>query len=180
MTFKGEVICSRVPKALCALGSYEIAMSWEKPVAFGIISIQGGTYSEECYFTKDKSGRELKSFDFMAVDRKLRQVIQTCTVDKAVHCFSFDGEPIFTFKNEELKEPRGVAVGCDSIIFVCNSIRRGSIFMLSQNGLLFKTIKEQCLECPLAIAVKGSRFAVSQAYTRKWDIIRFFTMTIQI
>ena len=178
LSFKGEMVCSRIPKALCAVGSCDIAITWEKPVAFGIISVQGGFYREKSYFTKDQSGRQLKSFDFMAVDRKHQRVIQPCVIDRAAYCFSFEGKPIFAYKNEDLQEPRGVTVNSDGIILVCNETNPGSIHILSQNGHVIKVIKDHCPVYPLAIAFNkdGNCFAVSQK-SGTWDKIFFFSFT---
>ena len=164
LTYKGEIVCQRTPKAICALSSCELAISWEDPVAFGIIVLQGGSYSEICYFTKDKKGRVLKSFDHMAVDKKLRHIIQPCVVDKKVYCFKLDTEPVFAYENEDLTEPRGVAVNPDGIIFVCNRVANGSIHILSEYGLPITIVKESVPTCPLVVAVtkEGAPLAVSQ------------------
>ena len=165
LTLRREIVCKRSPKAMCALATdNEIAIAWEDPVAFGIIAVQGGSYSEVTYFTEDKSDRQLKSFDYMAVDKTFGHVIQPCNVDKAVYCFSLEGEPVFSYKNEELREPRGVAIDAYGNIYVCNWDRSGSIHILSPYGMPIRIFKEQCPAHPLAIGfnVEGNRFAVSQ------------------
>ena len=163
LTYKGEIVCQGTPKAICALSSCELAISWEDPVAFGIIVLQGGSYSEICYFTKDKTGRVLKTFDHMTVDKKLRHIIQPCAIDRMVYCFRLDGEPVFVYKNDELTQPRGVAVNSDGIIFVCNMVAKGSIHILSEYGLPVTVVKESVPTYPLAVTVtkEGDRFAVS-------------------
>ena len=80
-TEKVKLKCEYVPKALYGLSNGDIAIAWDKPVAFGVISSQiwkcsgkvfrdndGLCYCEKVYFTEDKSGRELQSFQFMAID----------------------------------------------------------------------------------------------------------------
>ena len=182
LTLRGEIVCKHSPKAMCALATdNEIAIAWEDPVAFGIIAIQGGSYSEVTYFTEDKSDRQLKSFDYMAVDKTFGHVIQPCNVDKAVYCFSLEGEPVFSYKNEELREPRGVAIDAYGNIYVCNRSRSGSIHILSPYGKSIRIFKEQCPAHPLVIGfnVEGNRFAVSQTsdpflFTCGSDEISFF------
>ena len=181
LTLKGEISCTRSPKAMCALATdNEIAIAWEDPVAFGIIAVQGGSYNETTYFTNDKADRQLKSFDYMAVDKKLGHIIQPCNVDKAVYCFNLVGEPVFSYENEELTKPSGVAVDADGKIYVCNKNSNGSIHILSPHGMPIRIFKEKCPSEPLAIGfnIEGNRFAVSQT-AGNWDIITFFAVAAE-
>ena len=103
-TVKGEVMFEYQPKAIGGMMNGDIAIAWDKPVAFGIISsstwntcgkvfrVNGGLqYCEKVYFTKDTSGRKLQSFQYMAIDEKRGHIIQPCIVEKAVFCFDIDG-----------------------------------------------------------------------------------------
>ena len=168
--------CKYIPKCMVSFDGNTIAIAWSGPVAFGIIEIQGSTYSDKVYFTTDNAGRNIKSFDYMAIDKDLRHVIQPCKVDKAVYCFTLDGEPVFTYKTDELKEPVGVAVDNDSNVYICDNVG-GSIHVLSAFGLAVKVIKDSCPKRPLAISfsTKGDRFAVSE-YNNIWERIHFFAL----
>ena len=178
LILKGEIVCKHTPLALCALTNNELAVSWEDPVAFSIIVLQGGAYSEIEYFTKDKSGRQLKSFDHMAVDKNLHHIIQPCHVDKAVYCFSYNGEPIFKYKKENLVGPLGVAVHPNHrIILVCDMSSR--IHILSQYGVPMKIVEEQCPREPLAIAFNkaGTQFIVTDSDS--WNKLHLFTIQVE-
>ena len=75
------------PKAIHGLQTGDIAVAFDDPVAFGIISFYGipvPTMEKHVYFSHDKAGRELKNFDYMAVDENRSHIIQPCTTDKAV------------------------------------------------------------------------------------------------
>ena len=172
----GTIDCKYKPKCMVGLDNNAVAISWEDPVAFGIIEIQNNTYSDKIYVTFDNSGRQLKSFDHMAIGKDLRHVIQPCNVDKAVYCFSFSGVPVFTYKTEKLKEPSGVAVDNDSNVYICDQEGAG-IHIVSPSGVAIKVIKDGCPEKPLAISfsLKGDTFAVSE-YENSWDKIHFFAL----
>ena len=174
----GTIDCKYVPKCMVGLDDNAVAISWADPVAFGIIEIQDITYSDKVYLTTDNAGRQLKSFDYMAVDKDLRHVIQSCKVDKAVYCFNLSGDPVFTYKTEDLKEPSGVAVDNDSNVYICD--RRGAgIHVVSSSGGAIKVIKDGCPKQPLAISftLTGDAFAVSE-YENIWKRIHFFALAI--
>ena len=190
-TNKGDIKCRYVPKAICSLNNGDIAVAWDQPIAFGIISGQiwpsqgkvvHGTrgsvgYCEKVYFTKDNSGRELKSFQFMAIDEDRRHVIQPCSVDKVVYCYDMDGKPIFCYSNEQLKDPRGVALDSERNIYVCE-ITLGLIHIISPDGVGITVVKEGCPEQPLAIGFNTAcnEFVVTTDGP-KYDAVHFFKLS---
>ena len=148
------------PRAIHGLRTGDIAVSFDDPVAFGIISfddIPEPTCTEKIhvYFSHDKEGRELKNFDYMAVDENRSHVIQPCTKDKAVYCFDFNGNPKFIYKNKDDFVPRGVAVDGYGSIFVCDS-ENSAIHVISPAGNALRVIQksEGCPGYPLAIGFK--------------------------
>lgn len=175
-TVKGEIECVRIPKAIYGLNNGDIALSWDNPVAFGVISGQLWTYKEKVYFTDDKSGRKLKSFDYISVDEERQHVIQPCKVDKTVYCFDFDGQPIFKYTSAELKDPGGVGVDYEGNIYVCDTAGV-CIHVVSLEGQAVCIIKEGCPKKPLAIgfSIDGKSFAVTQS-DRNWASVCFFSI----
>ena len=115
------------PKVFCAMENGDIAVSCEDPVAFGIMTFRCSRYvnnfEEKVYFSHDKQGRALKSFDFMAIDEERSLVIQPCSVDKAVYGFDFEGKPKFVYTHKKLCEPRGVECDGNGHIFICEGKR---------------------------------------------------------
>ena len=158
------------PKAVHGLRTGDIAVAFDDPVAFGIISfddISEPTMKIHVYFSHDKEGRELKTFDYMAIDENRSHVIQPCTTDKAVYCFDFNGNPKFKYKGKGNFNPRGVAVDGYGSIFVCDSIYNNSVMhVISPTGNALRVIKqsEGCPGYPLAIGFKknGEEFAVTK------------------
>ena len=155
------------PKAIHGLRTGDIAVAFDDPVAFGIISFDGTTEPTEkihVYFSHDKEGRELKNFDYMTVDENRSHVIQPCTTDRAVYCFDFNGNPKFKYKGKDNFIPRGVAVDGYGTIFVCD-IGNSAIHVISPAGNALRVIQESedCPESPLAIGFKknGEEFAVT-------------------
>ena len=155
------------PKAVHGLRTGDIAVAFDDPVAFGIITfddIQEPTEKIHVYFSHDKEGRELKNFNYMAVDENRSHVIQPCTTDKAVYCFDFNGNPKFKYKGKDNFFPRGVAVDGYGSIFVCDYIYN-AIHIISPAGNALRVIQESegCPESPLAIGFKknGEEFAVT-------------------
>ena len=188
-TRKGDIKCEHVPKAIYGLRNGDIAVAWDKPVAFGIISGQiwpcqgkmfhGGSigYIERVYFTKDSGGRELKSFQFMAIDENRRHVIQPCSVDKVVYCFDMDANPVFRYSNEQLQDPRGVALDSESNIYICETTL-GLIHIVSPEGVCILVVKEGCPRWPLAIGFdKHSSKFVLTTDGPKYDEVHFFTIS---
>ena len=157
------------PKAIHGLRTGDIAVAFDDPVAFGIISfddIPEPTEKIHVYFSHDKEGRELKNFDYMTVDENRSHVIQPCTADKAVYCFDFNGNPKFKYKNKDNFCPMGVAVDSYGSIFVCDSIYGNSaIHVISPAGNALRVIQDSdgCPGKPLAIGFKknGEEFAVT-------------------
>ena len=194
LTEKVKVICEYVPKALCALSNGDIAVAWDEPIAFGIISCQvwkgkgkvfqsvgGMGYCEKVYFREDNSGRKFKSFPFMAVDEKRSHVIQPCTVDNAVYCFDIEGNHVFRYKNDDLPDPGGVALDCEGNIYICES-SLSTIHIVSSDGVVITIIEEGCLQKPLAIGYdKGNNVFAVTVYGRDnndgtWGEINFFSV----
>ena len=177
MKIMGEMKIKRTPVAVQGLGNGSIAVAWKGPVAFGII-LPDKTTTETVYFCKDKQGRELKSFSHMAIDEERKQVIQPCTIDKAVYCFDYEGYPKFTFTNAKLTNPKGVALDRDENIYVC-SYTEPAIHVISPAGRAIKVISEGCPKGPLAIAFKknGEEFAVTQC--NDYRLVTFFKLRRQ-
>ena len=169
------------PKALCGLNNDELAVSWNEPVGFGILSFKccliASRFKERIYFVNDGAGRSLKTFDFMAVDENRSHVIQPCTEDKAVYSFDFEGNPMFKYTHEDLVFPRGVGISGDGNIFVCDQ-EQIVIHIISPVGQGLHVVREGCPENPLAFAFdpSGLQFAVSQN-TGLWNKVRFFRLT---
>ena len=170
-----DITTKRKPAAIQVLKNGDFAVAWNEPVAFGIISY-GKSTSETVYFSRDKHGREIKSFQYMAVDESRKQVIQRCTTDKAVYCFDYEGYPKFTFTNVKLKNPKGVALDRDGNIYVCSCTPEPAIHVISPAGEAIKVISEGCPKYPLAIAFKrnGEEFAVTQC--DDYRLVTFFKL----
>ena len=157
------------PKAVHGLRTGDIAVAFDDPVAFGIISFDGTTEPTEkihAYFSHDKEGRKLKNFDYMAIDENRSHVIQPCTKDKAVYCFDFNGSPKFKYKGKDNFNPRGVAVDGYGSIFACDSnYNNSAIHVISPTGNALRVIQqsEGCPGYPRAIGFKknGEEFAVT-------------------
>lgn len=77
--FTAELNTRQEPLALHAMSNGDIAVSWDNPVAFGILKFhQSFIFDENVYFDRDKSGRIIKSFLYMGVDEDRSRVIQPC------------------------------------------------------------------------------------------------------
>lgn len=175
LTFKGEISCEYEPKAVYVLSNNDLAIAWADPVAFGIMTGPMWT-CKEVYFFMDKSGRILKSFDYIAVDETRCHVIQPCTIDKAVYCFDFTGQPVFKYSGAELEDPRGVALDKNQNIYICD-YENCFIHILFPSGQAMQIIKEGCPESPLAIRFRrdGKKFCVTQC--SHWYCISFFSVS---
>ena len=167
------------PKAIHGLPTGDIAVAFDDPVAFGIITfddIPEPTEKIRVYFSHDKEGRELKNFDYMAIDENRSHVIQPCLTDRAVYCFDFNGNPKFKYKGKDNIFPRGVAVDGYGSIFVCD-YNNYEIHVISPAGNAVRVIQksEGCPESPLAIGFKknGEEFAVTKNCS-PWHQVTFF------
>lgn len=161
LTFIGELHTTYAPKALCGLKNGDIAVSWNGPVAFGILS--AGSYCREMkvYFDRDKSGRYLKTFDHMAIDEKRSHVIQPCTTDKAVYCFDFTGNPKFNYKHPELQQPTEVGIDADGNVYIYDMMRN-CIHAISDTGLPLRLFKDGFPETTRALSFNdnGTSFVI--------------------
>lgn len=164
MCLKVELNTSYGPKALCGLQNGDLAVSWEGPVAFGIVWPYLDL-PEKVYFCEDKTGRKLKSFDYIAVDEKRSRVIQPCCVEKAVFCFDFSGNPKYKYTSTDLVKPRGVALDSCGNAYVCENAK-SLVHVISPTGLSIRILKEDSLKTPLAIGFtqRGNAFAVTQMF----------------
>ena len=167
------------PRAIHGLRTGDIAVAFDDPVAFGIISfddIPEPTEKIHVYFSHDKEGRELKNFDYMSVDENRSHVIQPCTTDRAVYCFDFNGNPKFNYKGKSGFYPRGVALDGYGSIIVCDYIN-SAIHVISPTGNALRVIQksEGCPEYPLAIGLKktGEEFAVTQGWSQHRQVTFF-------
>ena len=150
----GDIRTRFMPYALHGLRNGDIIVSWAKPTAFGILKFSHGyKYEEAAYFDRDKNGRVLKSFVYIAVDEDRSHVIQPCRIDKALYCFDFDGHPMFTYKNIELSSPCGVSIDEDGNIYVCDT-DNSCIHQVSPDGSLLRIIKKGCPENPIRLIHK--------------------------
>ena len=169
------------PKAIHGLPTGNIAVAFDDQVAFGIIlfdDIPEPTEKIHVYFSHDKEGRELKNFDYMAVDENRSHVIQPCTKDKAVYCFDSNGNPKFKYKIKDNFNPRGVAVDGYGSIFVCDcTYNNHAIHVISPTGNAVRVIQksEGCPGYPLSIGFKknGEDFAVTKSGS-SWRLVTFF------
>ena len=168
------------PKAIHGLRTGDIAVAFDDPVAFGIISFDGIQEPAEkihVYFSQDKEGRELKNFDYMTVDENRSHIIQPCREDGAVYCFDFNGNPKFKYEGKDNFYPMGVAVDGYGSIFVCETIYNHAIHVISPTGNALRVIQklEGCPGRPLAIGFKknGEEFAVTRECS-PWRQVTFF------
>ena len=169
------------PKAIHGLRTGNIAVAFDDQVAFGIIlfdDIPEPTEKIHVYFSHDKEGRELKNFDYMAIDENRSHVIQPCTTDRAVYCFDFNGNPKFKYKIKDNFNPRGVAVDGYGSIFVCDySYNNHAIHVISPTGNAVRVIQksEGCPGYPLSIGFKknGEEFAVTKSGSSR-RLVTFF------
>ena len=180
MNVKSEIVPKYTATALYGLSDGTLAVAWTNPCAFGIILPYGNSGIENIYFTKDNAGRELKSFEYMAVDSKRGHVIQPCTESKAVYCFDLEGNPQFSYANDNLKKPRGVAVDKFGNIFICDS-ESSSIHVITSSGSAIQIIKEGCPKRPLAISFNSDfdQFAVTNE-AKDWCEVAFFTQSHEL
>ena len=156
----------------------DLAVCWSNPLAFGILC-SCLWYKEKIYFTEDKSGRRFKSFDYMAVDKKRHHVLQPCTVDKAVYCFDFEGQPVFKYRNTSLQCPRGAAVDDEGRTYVCE-LTLNCIHVISPNGIMLDIIKREngCPDKPIAIEFDQNTRCLAVSHgCHPWASVYFFTVS---
>lgn len=170
-----EITTRANPVAIHCLVNGHIAVAWADPVAFGIIS-DDTIPKETIYFCQDKAGRVLKSFAYIAVDEVRKHVIQPCSVDKAIYCFDYEGNPKFKYENASLSNPKGVALDWDGNIYQCSN-SESAVHVVSPTGQAIRIIKEGCPESPIAIAFKknGEEFAITRAQ-RDDRVVTFFSL----
>ena len=160
---KDEISCKYTPVAMHGLRNNDIAVLWNSPLAFGIITLTGGSYHEKAYFNKDKNQKKLDSNGCMAVDEARGHVILPSERDHTIYCYDFEGNQIFAYHDTKIVSPGGVAIDGDGNIYVCE-LRQGTIIVLSPAGILIRLIKDECPLRPLGIGFKedGKTFAVTQ------------------
>ena len=177
-----EINVPHKAKAVRALRDGDLAVSWTDPVAFGIVSLDFCQLKEKKYFDRDKAGRVIKSFDYMAVDQSACHVIQPCTVDKAVFSFDFHGNPLFSYRHDDLQQPIGVDIDASGNIYVCD-VTKACIHILSSTGTPVRIYKEECLESPMAIGFdeNKTKFAVTNRFcsgNRKGRDVHVFSLSV--
>ena len=101
----------------------DLAVSWNEPVAFGVLSPTFVELETKLYFDRDKNGRIFKSFDFMAVDEWRGHILQSCNIGIAVYCFNFKGVPKFKYTHDKLGQPGGIALDTYEPCSVKNGLR---------------------------------------------------------
>lgn len=174
LTKHAHINTTHKARSIHGLTNGDIAVAWDEPVAFGIISSETSIsqwqlpdrlkIKEKVYFTEDTSGRPFTQFDYMAVDDWRSCVVQSSKEDPAVYCFDFKGNPKFCYKNPDLVQPNGIAIDKQGFIYICEE-KNSSIHVVSDRGVLVQIIKEDCPARPLAIGfdVDRQRFAVSNS-----------------
>ena len=166
------------PGAIFGLKNGNLAVAWRDPAAFGIIEIHAASADKEdkVYFCKDKAGRSLESFEYMAIDEERSHVIQPCKTDRAVYCIDFNGNPKFKYTNPELDYPRGVAVDRDGNIYVCDYLP-SCIHVISPTGSASRLIKDEWRPLAIAFNKDGDRFAITRRMND--SLITFFRVQIE-
>ena len=159
---KDEISCKYTPVAMHGLRNNDIAVLWNSPLAFGIITLTGGSYHEKVYFNKDKNQKTLDSLGFMAVDEARGHVILPSASNHTIYCYDFEGNQKFAYHDIKIAS-LGVAIDGNGNIYVCEQIQ-GTIIVLSPAGILIRLIKDECPPRPLGIGFKedGKTFAVTQ------------------
>ena len=169
---KGEIVCEFTPSAIHGLQNGDIAVVWTFPVAFGIISLCGGSYKNRVYFDKDNTGKALNNTRRMAIDEYRRHVVLPSIKDQTVSCYDYNGNRIFLLKN--IKGPRGLTIDNNGTIYLCDN-NLGQIHLISPEGDLIRKIQDNCPRHPIEIGFSkcGNRFAVSQWTPQPQKIIFF-------
>ena len=121
---------------------------------------------------QDKNGRKFKTFRYLIVDESRLHVVQPCIVDQAVYCFDYQGNPIFTYTDDKLVFPQGVAIDIHGNIYVCDS-KSCCIHVISSSGNgLGIIVGHTELEWPIAIACKpdGTEFVVTHGRSKNQQL----------
>ena len=173
LEYKGEIRCKYRPVAMHGLRNNDIAVLWGCPLAFGIITLTGGSYHEKVYFNEGKNEKKLNANGFLTVDESHSHVILPSYTDHTIYCYDFEGNQIFAYY--DTYTPGGVAIGGDGNVYVCDAIQ-GTIIVLSPAGILIRLIKDECPFLPVGIGFKedGKTFAVTQQWTSD---VHFLSLT---
>ena len=163
LNVKGELVTKYQPKALQRLRNGEYAVSWNRPVAFGVIALSN-CYSveEKVHFDRDAEGRILMSFDYMVVDEDRSHVLQSCNSTNAVYCFDLLGNPKFVYRHTDDWWPEGIALDSDGNIYVCDRAN-SMIHVLSPQGSPLRIVEDGCPNNPVIIGfhLGGMQFVVT-------------------
>lgn len=183
---KGEIVCKNTPGAIHGLRNGDIAVLWNNPSAFGIISLLGSSYRDKIYIRKDNEGKVIKHNRRMAVaeDRCHVVMVGKNIVDegtKTIICYDFEANRIFEYRNSNIIDPRGIALDKDGNIYLCEH-KHGRIYVLSAEGLLSRVIQDGCPISPFAIGFsrKENKFAVTCAYPKYQSVIFFSILPHEI
>ena len=151
LNVKGELVTKYQPKALQRLKNGEYAVSWNQPVAFGVIALSG-CYSieEKVYFDRDAEGRILKSFEYMVVDEDRSHVLQSCNSTKAVYCFDLLANPKFKYAPDNYFRPCGLALDNDGNAYVCDRAN-SMIHVLTPQGISVRIVQDGCPKFPVSL-----------------------------
>lgn len=151
----------------------EIAVAWKDPVAFGIISTEEQA-TAKVYFCRDKSGRKLRWFNYIAVDKLRNHVIQPCALDRAIYCFDFDAFPQFKYTSSVLSYPGDVSLDGDGNIYAFD-YWQANIHVISPTGTAIRIIREECPSLPRAISFHkdGKQFVVANASGSSHVVTRY-------
>ena len=123
-----------IPYSLFGLKNGDFAVAWKDPWSFGIMSVSRyGIYEEKVHIEREKNGRTFKTFRYLAVDESRLHIVQPCIVDRAVYCFDYQGNSVFTYTDDRLVFPQGVAVDIHGNIYVCDS-RTSCVHVISHTG----------------------------------------------
>ena len=176
-----EILCKHNPTTIHGLRNGDLCVLWERPSAFGIISICGGSYQEKVYFEKDTNGKMINHIRRMAIDEDRHHVIisypkggRKAKQGTIIDAYDFDGNKVFENNLYELKDPRGIALDTDGNIYICDR-SLGGIHVLSPKGLFIKMIQEGCPKWPLGIGFSKSMnmFAVTQSNPEYQKVVIF-------
>ena len=165
MTIIESKTTTYTPKSIYGLKNGDLAIAWDCPVAFGIVSVRDALIAK-VYFCTDKAGRQFKTFEHMAVDEIRSHVIQPCTYYRTVYCFDFDGNPKFSYQKDYRFTPYGVALDGDSNIYIgidCTNYSYPSVHVISPTGSGLYILTLQFAPSMIAFKKNGKEFAVTRS-----------------